>query len=54
MLRCGAPSAHKTVYANKLEKVASNTDPGKNSRWIDMVSGDFDGDGQDEVIAICE
>ena len=37
---------------NKLKGVASNTDPGPNSKWIDMVAGDFDGDGKDEIIAV--
>ncbi|MBU0512698.1 MAG: VCBS repeat-containing protein [Chloroflexi bacterium] len=37
---------------SRLKSVAKNTDPGPNSKWIDMVSGDFDGDGKDEIIAV--
>ncbi len=37
---------------NQLKSVAANTAAGDKSRWIDMASGDFDGDGKDEFIAV--
>ncbi len=38
--------------SSQLALVASNTDPGPNSEWIDLAAGDFNGDGKDEFIAV--
>ena len=35
-----------------LEQVTSNTEPGSGSNWADLVAGDFDNDGQDEIVAV--